>query len=276
MPEGDTVFLAATRLRAALAGTTLTRTDFRVPQLATVDLTGRGVKEVAARGKHLLFRIEGDLTLHTHYKMEGEWHLYRHGERWRGPGFQVRAVLENERFVAVGFQLAVVEIVDTGAESDIVGHLGPDPLGDDWYPDGVVARMLERADEEIGTVLLDQRVIAGPGNVYKSEICFLAGVHPRTRVRDIPDLARVVGLTARVMRANRTSGNQLTTGDTRPGRQRWVYGRAGRGCFRCGVPICKTDQPGYGGERVTYWCPTCQPAEQRTAQTTTIESGRDG
>lgn len=265
MPEGDTVFLAATRLRAALAGRPLTKSDFRVPQLATVDLSGRVVEDVVARGKHLLFRIEGGLSLHTHYSMEGEWHLYRHGERWRGPAFQVRAVLENVEFVAVGFQLAVVEIVPTAAEPDVIGHLGPDPLADDWDPAAVVAALRSRSDEEIGSVLLDQRVVAGPGNVYKSEVCFLAGIHPRTLVRDISDLWRVVDLVERLMKANRTTGHQITTGDPRPGKRRWVYGRASKGCLRCGTPIRKIDQPGYGGERVTYWCPTCQPAPEPTS-----------
>lgn len=260
MPEGDTVFLAATRLNAALAGSTLAKTDFRVPQLATVDLSGRRVLEVVARGKHLLMRIEGGVTLHTHYKMEGEWHLYRHGETWRGPSFQVRAVLGTAEFVAVGFELGIVELLDTAAESEAVGHLGPDPLGDDWDVDRVLELMRPHHEDEIGTVLLDQRVVAGPGNVYKSEVCFLAGVHPWSKVAEVRDLRRLVALVARLMRANRTTGNQITTGDLHPGRRRWVYGRSGKGCFRCGTPIRKADQDGYGGGRVTYWCPTCQPA----------------
>ena len=260
MPEGDTVFLAATRLRAALAGAPLTRTDFRVPKLATVDLSGRTIDDVVARGKHLLFRIGGGMTLHTHYKMDGDWHLYRHGEKWRGPGFEVRAVLETAGFVTVGFRLAVLELVSTEEEWQVVGHLGPDPLGDDWDPARAIAALRARADEQIGSVLLDQRVIAGPGNVYKSEICFLAGVDPRTRVRDIPDLSRIVKLAERLMKANRTTGSQITTGDLRPGRRRWVYGRSGEACRRCGTRIRKSDQDGYGGERVTYWCPRCQPS----------------
>ncbi len=241
-----------------------------MPQLATVDLSGRAVQTVVSRGKHLLVRIEGGVTLHTHYKMDGDWHLYRHGETWRGPAFQVRAVLENSDFVAVGFRLADVDLVDSAAEHEIVGHLGSDPLGDDWDPIAVAAAMRSRSDEEIGSILLDQRVMAGPGNVYKSEVCFLAGVDPRTLVRDIPDLSHLIHLTERLMKANRTTGNQITTGDLRPGRRRWVYGRSGRGCLRCGTPIEKTDQPGYGGERVTYRCPTCQPA----ARSTTTGAGR--
>lgn len=275
MPEGDTVYLAATRLHAALSGAILTKTDFRVPQLATADLSGRKVLEVVPRGKHLLFRIEGGLTLHTHYKMEGAWHLYRHGEKWRGPGFQVRAVMETESIVAVGFQLAVVELLDTAAASEVVGHLGPDPLGDDWDVDKVIATMRERPDDEIGAVLLDQRVLAGPGNVYKSEICFLSGVHPQTAVADVPDLRHLVELVERLMKANRTTGNQITTGDLRPGRQRWVYGRSGKGCFRCRTPIRRADQAGYGGDRVTFWCPTCQPASSRRAPVSIDAAGKE-
>lgn len=274
VPEGDTVFLAATRLSAALAGAVLTKTDFRVPQHATLDLSGRKVLEVVPRGKHLLFRIEGGVTLHTHYKMEGAWHLYRHGEKWRSPAFQARAVLETEGFVAVGFQLAVVEVLDTSAEDEVVGHLGPDPLGDDWDVDRVVEAMRQRSDAEVGTVLLDQRVLAGPGNVYKCEICFLAGLHPRTPVHRVPDLHRVVRLAERLMKANRTTGNQITTGDLRPGRQRWVYGRSGKACFRCGTQILKADQEGYGGDRVTFWCPTCQPANPLEEPTRPTAPGR--
>lgn len=260
MPEGDTVFVAATRLRQALAGRRLTRSDLRVPGLATVDLSGRLVDDVIPRGKHLLFRLEGGHTLHTHYKMDGSWHLYRLGERWRGPEFQVRAILENAEWAAVGFRLAKVGLVPTSDEDQMVGHLGPDPLGDDWNAAVALDNLRRHPDEEIGTILLDQRLIAGPGNVYKCEVCFLAGVHPVTPVRAVPDLPKVVDLVARLMRANKKMGNQITTGDTRPGKERWVYGRAGRPCLRCGTHIRRVEQAGYGGERVTFWCPACQPA----------------
>lgn len=259
MPEGDTVFLAATRLEEALAGRTLTSTDFRVPRYATVDLSGKVVESVVPRGKHLLFRIEGGQTLHTHYKMEGSWHLYRPGQAWRGPRHEVRAVLTTGDKVAVGFRLPVVEIIPTDSESEIVGRLGPDPLQPTWDAAEAVRRVRQHPDQEIGTVVLDQSVIAGPGNVYKSEVCFLRGVHPRKLVRDVDDLEGFVGLLARLMQANRTTGMQITTGDTRRGRMQWVYGRAGESCRRCRTSIEREMQAGYGGERVTYWCPSCQP-----------------
>lgn len=260
MPEGDTVFLAATRLHEAMAGKVLETTDFRVPRYATVDLSGKVLESVIPRGKHLLFRIEGGHTLHTHYKMEGSWHLYRPGETWRGSDHEVRAVLTTEDRVAVGFRLAVVEILPTASETDVVGHLGPDPLRPDWDQAEALRRFRTHPDEEIGTVVLDQSVIAGPGNVYKSEVCFLRGVDPRTLVRDVSELDGFVALLARLMQANRTTGMQITTGDTRRGRMQWVYGRGGQPCRRCRTKIERSIQPGYGGDRVTFHCPTCQPS----------------
>jgi endonuclease VIII len=183
VPEGDTVFYAAERLRPALEGRVLTKTDFRVPAYATVDLSGRRLGEIATRGKHFLFRVEGGHTIHTHFGMEGEWIVHRPGERWRGPGHQARLVLENEKVVAVGFRLKVTEVIATAEEDRVLGHLGPDVLGADWDEEEVLTRLLGRSDEAIGEVLIDQTVMAGPGNVYKSEICFLSGVDPFTPVK---------------------------------------------------------------------------------------------
>ncbi len=259
MPEGDTVFLAATRLRTALAGRPLIRSDFRVPRWATVDLAGRRVTAVVSRGKHLLFRFDAGLTLHTHYRMQGSWHLYRRGERWRGPGFQARVVLENDAFVAVGFRLPVVDVIETAREADVVGHLGPDPLGDDWDAGEALRRLVADPARPIGDVVFDQRVIAGPGNVYRCEVCFLRGVHPDTPVGAVAEPARVVDLVKRLLDANRATGSQITTGDARPGRERWVYGRAGEPCRRCGAPIRRREAGPDRLDRVTYWCATCQP-----------------
>jgi formamidopyrimidine-DNA glycosylase len=259
VPEGDTVFLAATRLRAALAGQTLTRTDFRVPRFATVSFAGRAVDDVTSHGKHLLFRIGGGVTLHTHYKMAGSWHLYRPGERWQGPDWQVRALLETAAWIAVGFRLAVVELVETAREHEVVGHLGPDPLGPGWDATDALRRLTADPQRPIGELLLDQRVIAGPGNVWKSELCFLRGIDPWTPVGRVSRPERLVALVKQLFEANRTTGSQITTGDTRPGRTHWVYGRGGRPCLRCGTPI-RVRQP-REPERVTYWCPACQPAQ---------------
>lgn len=256
MPEGDTVHLAATRLQRALSGRVLRKSDFRVPQIAAVDLTGRRVEEVVARGKHMLLRIEGGTTLHTHFEMDGEWHVYRRGQRWRERPWEARVVLETDDWTAVGFRLAITELVRTEREHEIVGHLGPDPLGHDWDPDEALRRIEKDRARPIATVLLDQEVIAGLGNVYKSEICFLRGVNPWTPVGEIAELAGLVDLARRVMEANRNTGKQITTGYDVAGRRHWVYGRAGQPCRRCGTPIAKTTGR---AERDTYWCPTCQP-----------------
>ena len=255
MPEGDTVHLSARRLHEALAGKVLTWTDFRVPQHATADLSGKLLTEVVARGKHILMRID-DMTLHTHLKMEGAWHLYRHGRGVRGPIHQVRLVLKTEDWVAVGFRLGIVELVPTSKEVEIVGHLGPDLLGPDWDRDVALRNLIENGDRPISEVLLDQRVMAGLGNIYKSELCFLSGLDPWTPVAAVPHPMAVVDRAKRVIEANRDTGMQITTGDNRPGRRHWVYGRGGDPCRRCGTPISRRVDI---GERVTYWCPSCQP-----------------
>jgi endonuclease-8 len=244
----------------AMAGRELTRSDLRVPRLATTDLTGRTVVEVASIGKHLLTRIEGNLTLHTHFAMEGSWHLYRIGEPWRGgPAFQVRVVLENAEWQAVGYRLAVVELVASDRESDIVGHLGPDLLDDTaWDETEALRRLSARCDREIGPALLDQRNLAGIGNLYKTEALFLSGVTPWTTVADIADLAKLVGRARRLMLINRDRWEQSTTGSLRRGESHWVFERAGKPCRRCGMRIAEAMQGEPGFERICYWCPRCQ------------------
>jgi endonuclease-8 len=263
VPEGDTVHLTAARLRAALAGQALLASDFRVPRLATADLAGQVVTDVAARGKHLFLRTDAGLSLHTHLRMQGAWHLYRPAQRWAPPAHEVRVVLRSQPWVAVGYRLPVCELLDTRREAETVAHLGPDPLGQDWDPDEAVRRLLREPSRPIGTAILDQRAIAGPGNIYKCEVCFLRGVDPWTPVGEVPDLPGLVDLLARLMDANRQTGNQVTTGDTRPGRTHWVASRTGRPCRRCGTPIRKGMQESYDSDRPTWWCPTCQPRPAR-------------
>lgn len=262
MPEGDTVHLAATRLHDAFAGHVLERAELRVPRLATVDLRGRTVERVEARGKHLLIRLSDDLTLHTHFKMEGSWKIARGTASVGASRDDVRAVLGTATTTAIGLRLAIVEVWPGEREASILGHLGPDPLRDDWDADEALRRFVAAGTREVGEVLLDQSVIAGPGNVYKSEICFLRGLHPRASVSSITRPELVVGLTCRLMRANRKTGRQITTGDTRRGRSQWVYGRTGKPCLRCGTPIEMIMQEARGAldERATYLCPTCQPS----------------
>ncbi|WP_111719646.1 DNA-formamidopyrimidine glycosylase family protein [Homoserinimonas sp. OAct 916] len=254
MPEGDTVFRAARELRAALVGERLTRCDIRVPRFATVDLAGEVVDDVVSRGKHLLIRV-GDASIHTHLKMEGIWHIYQPGEKWRRPAWQARIILGTARSAAVGFQLGVVEVLRRDAEDTAVGHLGPDLLGPDWDAVEALTRLRANPGRTIGEAVLDQRMLAGIGNVYRSELCFLVGVLPETPVGDVPDLPRLVTLAQKLLAANRERSRRSTTGRLR-GDTLWVYGRDRRPCLRCGTAIRQAE---FGDPaRVVYWCPNCQ------------------
>lgn len=258
MPEGDAVWLTARRLHAALAGRALTRSDFRVPRLATADLRGRTVLEASARGKHLLTRVEGGLTVHTHLMMDGEWRFRR--AAGRAPAdHRVRLVLANEEWQAVGYSLGIVELLPTAEEDRAVGHLGPDLLGPGWDADEAVRRLREQPGRPIGEALLDQTRLAGIGNVYKAEVLFLRGVNPWRPVADSGDLAAMVALAHRLLDANKERHGHITTGDLRPGRTHWVYARAGHPCRRCGTKIKRADQGPEPQSRTTYWCPYCQP-----------------
>jgi endonuclease-8 len=231
-----------------------------VPAFATTDLSGQVVDEVVARGKHVLLRTDAGVTVHTHFRMDGRWDVVRSSAPIGGRSHEIRCVLATEPWLAIGRRLPVVEVLRTAEEPRVVGHLGPDVLGADWDAGEALRRLLARPERPIGEALIDQRVMAGPGNVYKSEVCYLRGVNPWTPTGTVGDLPGLVDLTKRVMEANRTTGAQVTTGDTRPGRARWVYGRAGEPCRRCGASIRRSDQGPGPEERVTYWCPSCQPA----------------
>jgi len=257
VPEGDNVWQTARRLDV-LSGRTLTRSDFRVPSLATVDLTGRRVLETVSRGKHLLTRVEGGVTVHSHLRMEGRWDVQAAGSPWRRPAHQARVVLQTGTHQAIGFAV-VLDVLATDDEDDVVGHLGPDLLGPDWDQAEAVRRLEQSPDTPLGEALLDQRNLAGLGNIYKSELLFLSGLAPSRRVGDVPDLGKVVALGHRLIVANRDRLRRVTTGVDRPGQSLWVYDRGGRPCRRCGTPISAEDHGPAGAERVTYWCPSCQP-----------------
>ncbi|GAA1945893.1 DNA-formamidopyrimidine glycosylase family protein [Agromyces allii] len=258
MPEGDTVFRAAARLHAALAGSELVRTDFRVPRFATIDLAGERIEEVVARGKHLLIRTPA-WSIHSHLKMEGEWRVLRPGERWPKPAHLARVVLETPDATAIGFELGLLEVLARADEPAALEHLGPDLLGPDWDPDEAVRRLAANPETPIAVALLDQRNLAGLGNVYANELCFLRGIRPQRAVAGVPDLPAVVSLGRRLILANRDRSARVTTGVDRRGQRLWVYGRAGEPCRRCGTRI----ERGELGrteleERVTFWCPSCQ------------------
>ena len=264
MPEGDTVYRAARMLDRALTGQQLTVSDFRVPQLATTDLVGATVTGTVSRGKHLLTRIDGgpdgaSWTLHTHLKMEGAWRVHQPGQRWQRPAHQARVVLATSDKVAVGFSLGIVELLPRDREGDVVGHLGPDLLGPDWDEDEALRRLREAPDRPIREALLDQTCLAGIGNMYEAELCFIAGVHPLTPVGAVPDLTRMVRRARQVLELNAQRAVQSTTGDLRERERMWVFRRDRSPCRRCGTPVVVEMQGPAGRDRASYWCPSCQP-----------------
>jgi endonuclease-8 len=275
MPEGDTVWNTARMLDRALAGAVLRGSDFRVPHLATVNLSGWTVLGSGCRGKHLLLRLTppvGDgggrpLTLHSHLRMDGTWRVHSTGEAMRGrPQHLIRVVLRTLTTVAIGYHLHELALVPTTDEESLVGHLGPDLLGspDDpggWDPEEAVRRLLREPDRPIAEALLDQRNLAGIGNLYKAEILFLRGINPASPVCTVDDLPALVDLAHRLLMANKGRWTQATTGSLRRGQETYVYGRGGAPCRRCGTLIERRVQ----GERITFWCPSCQPSRAEAA-----------
>lgn len=264
------MFLAGRRLDDALAGRTLTRGELRHPRLIEHDLAGRTVLAVASVGKHLFTRFDDGTSLHSHFRMDGAWHLYRPGRPWRGREHDIRAIIEVPGRVAVGFRLHDLDLLATADEDRWVGHLGPDFLGEAWEadPEGCAAQVARRLradpDRELGTALLDQRVACGVGNLYKAEVCFLLRVSPWTPVGDLTDeqVHDAVAWSRRLLRRNAWRPEQSTTGDLGEHAQHWVFERGGRGCRRCRdvvVVAAQDDGRPDAEDRVTYFCPTCQP-----------------
>jgi endonuclease-8 len=274
MPEGDTIHRAAATLQRAIGGQIVTRFESVLPKLTRVDadaqLRGRTVDRVEARGKHLLIWFSGDLVLRTHMRMNGSWHIYRPGERWQRPHRDMRIVIETAAMHAVAFTVPVAEFVTSRelASHDVVAELGPDPLSGNFTAEEAIERIQAHADVEIADVLLDQSVITGIGNVYKSEVLFGARINPFARVAALTrdQLTEIVTVAMRFMRANVSAsasgsivtyaGMRRTTGRADPSARLWVYGRGGQPCRRCGTPISRQKQGPYA--RSTYWCPRCQ------------------
>ena len=262
MPEGDTILRAATRMNAALAGRAVTAFRSRLAAVALAArrqrVIGSEVTAVEARGKHLLVRFSTGAALHTHMGMTGSWHLYRAGSRWQKPEAMARVVLEAGPVVAVCFVPRVVELMPPGEEAahPSLARLGPDILAPARDEAPAVAGLRARGGDEIGAALLDQTVLSGVGNIWKSESLFLAGVDPFARVDAVDDaaLARVVRAAMREMHRSVRDGAGETDGRTR-GRY-WVYRRSGRPCRRCATVIRMARQGPM--RRSTYWCPRCQ------------------
>jgi endonuclease-8 len=274
MPEGDTIHRAADTLQRAIGGLVVTRFESILPKLTRVDadtpLRGRTVERVEARGKHVLIWFSGDLVLRTHMRMNGSWHIYRPGERWQRPHRDMRIVIETAAMHAVAFTVPVAEFVSAKEleHHSVVAGLGPDPLSDTFIAKDAIVRMQAHGDSEIADVLLDQCVIAGIGNVFKSEVLFGARVNPFAPVSQLTrdQLVEIVAVAIRFMRANvgasatggivTYAGMRRTTGRADPSARLWVYGRGGQPCRRCGTSISRQKQGPFA--RSTYWCPRCQ------------------
>jgi endonuclease-8 len=265
MPEGDTVWLAAKRMNQALAGQRVTAFELRTPALALVDLTGALVESVVPVGKHMLTRfiddVEGRITLHSHFRMDGSWRLSRPRAPRGGPGHQIRAIIDNATWQATGLRLHDLSLVPTEQEDRVIGHLGPDILAENWDGSGLaesVARIEADPALPIGEAVLDQRLVAGIGNLYKGETLFLERVNPWRPTGDV-DVPKLLRTAHRLMRVNRDHPEQSTTGRTARGETHWVYARGGQPCLRCRTPISTSYQGRPPQQRITFWCPTCQP-----------------
>jgi endonuclease-8 len=273
MPEGDTIFRAARTLHRALAGKQVEHFESMLPSLNRIHEdappTGRTLERVTAKGKHLLMEFYGGLVLRTHRRMNGSWHIYKRGERWQRARRDMRIVVATADYEAVGFNIPVAEFLTLREvdRHDELRKLGPDVLSDTFDSTQAAARIRERPSMTIAEALLNQRVIAGLGNVYKSEVLFMCGVNPFAAVRDVgdADLASLVDTARRVMTANVAdglapmttyTGYRRTTRRADPKERLWVYGRARLPCRRCGTPI-RVRKQGLDA-RLTYWCPDCQ------------------
>jgi endonuclease-8 len=274
MPEGDSIFRAAQSLHRVLSGHIVTRFETAYAHLDRVDvdtpIVGRTIEKCAAAGKHLLITFSGDLILRTHMRMNGSWHLYRHGERWWRGEHMMRVRIDTADWIAVAFNVPVAEFVTPRqlTTRDPVAQLGPDLLGETFDRDEAIRRIVASGQRAIAHTLLDQRVVAGIGNVYKSEVLFMTGLHPETPSSAVPPatLERMIDMARGVLKDNVVEGTSPRIQTCRNLRQLnpasehdeslWVYGRRGKPCRKCGTPI-EMKKTGLEA-RSTYWCPNCQ------------------
>lgn len=274
MPEGDTIFRSARALNRALAGKIVTRFETAYPRLARTDddlrVAGRTVERVEARGKWLLMFFSGDLILLTHMRMNGSWHPYRHAERRRKARRDMRIAIETAEWTAVAFNVPLAEFCSAASlqrKKDIAA-LGPDLLSEDFDSAEAMSRIRRHAGEQIGDVLLNQSVMSGIGNIYKSEICFLCGVNPFRLAGTLQqsEMMQVVHTARKILQANIAehasgeistfAGMSRTENTLNPSARMWVYRRGGKPCHRCGTAI---EMRKHGpNARTTFWCPVCQ------------------
>ncbi len=283
MPEGDTIFRSARALNRALAGKSVTRFQTALAPLASVNdntpVAGRTIEKVESRGKWLIVHFTGDLMLVTHMLMSGSWHIYRAGERWRQPKSRMRAVITTADFEAVAFNVPVAQFHTARSleRSTMVPKLGPDLLNDNFSEADARSRLMAHGGDDVADALLNQRIMAGIGNVYKSEICFACQLNPFRKVSSLTtnEIECILDRSRKFLTVNVAdgagdgiityTGPRRTTHAANQGERLWVYGRQGRECRRCGATVLMRKQG--PGARSTYWCPECQPMpiEQGTA-----------
>lgn len=269
MPEGDTLYRTAVTLRKALQGRTVTQFETSLQAVATVaedtPVEGRVISLVEARGKHLLITFSGEeaeraLVLHTHLRMTGSWHVYRPGERWRKPVHYAKVVIHTDEWVAPCFSAPVVELLtqrQAERHPQLVG-LGPDAITEEFAPEEAVRRILARPELELGVALMNQRAMAGVGNVYKSEVMFIRRLSPFARIGELPEaeVREIVAESHRLLKLNRENGVRRTMFGLREQDRLWVYGRSGEPCRVCGHRV-RMRRQGLDA-RSTYYCPECQ------------------
>lgn len=266
MPEGDTIFRAARTLDRALSRRVVSKFETRLPQLSRVDydtpVVGRTVERVDATGKWMRMYFSGDLILLTHMLMSGSWHIYRPGERWQRPRVQMRVAIYTDEFVAVAFQVPIAEFhtAATLARHRSVASLGPDVLAPEFDAAGAVERLRAQPETQVGEALLRQSLVAGIGNVFKSEVCFASRVNPFRLVSSLSEeeLQTLMRNARKFMLNSVADGTSMrvTTGRANPSERLWVYKRAGEACRVCGAEIGIRKQG--ADARVTFWCPQCQ------------------
>jgi endonuclease VIII len=273
VPEGDTIFRAAATLHRALAGKPILRFESMYPAVTRVHddhpLTATHVEKVSSSGKHILIHFANGFVLRTHMRMNGSWHIYRPGERWQRPAREMRLLIANADFEAVAFSVPVAEMIKTAAlaKHRPIATLGPDLLGDRFDREEAIRRLRAHPDWPVADALLNQRIAAGVGNVYKAEVLFSCRINPFVTVAALSDeqVACLIDTGRQMLLANVSSrlppmttytGFRRTTRRDDPSARLWVYGRARRPCRRCGTPI---EIRKHGTDaRLTYWCPQCQ------------------
>jgi endonuclease-8 len=292
MPEGDTIFRTARALTRAIGGKKITRFETAYAQLAQANdndpFTGQTITHIEARGKWLLIHFASGNILATHMLMSGSWHIYRHGETWQEKPSNARIVIETADFVAVGFRIPLARMYteQSLARDRKIPRLESDVLSASFDAARAATRLLARATDELGDALLRQDVLAGVGNVFKSEICFLLGLSPFRAVATLspPQAEEIVAMAQKLLAANvlEDSGDLIvtysgkhrrTTSNANPGQSLWVYGRKNEPCRRCGTPIQRALQG--PNARSTYWCPMCQPLSKTEPEAAPVETARE-